>query len=66
MSTDHQDATSTQEQYNGLSVVEDRSCIAGWPTDTLSIDHIIKSNDDDDVPHTIIVFIPGNPGVIEL
>lgn len=63
MSTDHQDDTS-QEQCHGLSVVEDRSCIAGWPTDTLSIDHIIKSDYDVPHTHTIIVFIPGNPGVI--
>jgi hypothetical protein len=43
-----------QEEW---SVHEERICICGWPTDTLSIDLVSPA-------HTLILFIPGNPGVI--
>lgn len=62
----------------GLRVVEGRACICGWPTDTLTIDD--DDDDDDDLyqndvhstsrhdknaaTHTLLIFIPGNPGVI--
>ena len=54
------------EQYPGLSVAERNMSICGWPTDTLQIDHIISSDNDahHQSPHTLIIFIPGNPGVI--
>lgn len=63
----------------GLRVVEGRACICGWPTDTLTIDDDDDDDDDlyqNDVhstsrhdnltltTHTLLFFIPGNPGVI--
>jgi hypothetical protein len=39
------------------SIQEERLCICGWPTDTLSIDLVSPA-------HTLILFIPGNPGVV--
>ena len=32
--------------------------ILGWPTDTVSVQH------DNDKPHTLLIFVPGNPGCI--
>jgi pimeloyl-ACP methyl ester carboxylesterase len=32
--------------------------ILGWPTDTISIDFLSSRQ----VPHTVLIFIPGNPG----
>ena len=54
------------EQYSGLSAVERNVCICGWPTAALEIDHINSSDNDahHQSPHTLIIFIPGNPGVI--
>ena len=52
---------STKEQYKDLSVIEKQECICGWPTDTLSID--IKT--ENSVIHSLIIFTPGNPGVIQ-
>ena len=52
---------STKEQYPGLSVIEKQECICGWPTDTLSIDINTENTD----VHTLILFTPGNPGVIQ-
>ena len=64
----------------GLRVVEGRACICGWPTDTLTIDDDddLYQNDvhstsihDKNNPYynaathiTLLIFIPGNPGVI--
>jgi hypothetical protein len=45
-----------------VAVTEDRISICGWPTDVLSIDHIVSQNGPN--PHTLLLFIPGNPGVI--
>mmetsp|Transcript_27565 Transcript_27565/g.66333 ORF Transcript_27565/g.66333 Transcript_27565/m.66333 type:complete len:380 (+) Transcript_27565:80-1219(+) len=64
-----------EHQYPNLSVIEDQVCICGWQTDTLLINQGQRhSTDDDDVSsrrnqrnssaHTLIIFIPGNPGVI--
>mmetsp|Transcript_4310 Transcript_4310/g.12158 ORF Transcript_4310/g.12158 Transcript_4310/m.12158 type:complete len:368 (-) Transcript_4310:68-1171(-) len=35
--------------------------ICGWPTDTFAIDYD-GSDVDSDPPHTVLLFIPGNPG----
>jgi len=51
---------STKEQYKDLSVIEKQECICGWPTDTLSIDI-----NTDNRTKTLILFTPGNPGVIQ-
>jgi len=51
----------TKEQYKDLSVIEKQECICGWPTDTVNIDLNII---DDDV-HSLILFTPGNPGVVQ-
>ena len=57
---------STKEKYKDLSVTEKQECICGWPTDTVNIDLNII---DDDVHslnvHSLILFTPGNPGVIQ-
>ncbi len=41
--------------------------LCGWPSDTFSIDYYVPFHDDVriDVPHTVLVFVPGNPGLIE-
>ena len=46
--------------------------VHGWPTATFSIRHFSSGDDDcsrssysPERPHTILVFIPGNPGLIE-
>ena len=44
--------------------------ILHWPTDTVSIDYYDDTDDDTDtqghhVAHTILLFVPGNPGCIE-
>ena len=52
---------STKEQYPDLSVIENQECICGWPTDTVNIDHDI----DYLLIHTLIIFTPGNPGVVQ-
>eukprot|EP00579_Thalassiosira_antarctica_P015731 CAMPEP_0201935128 /NCGR_PEP_ID=MMETSP0903-20130614/34901_1 /ASSEMBLY_ACC=CAM_ASM_000552 /TAXON_ID=420261 /ORGANISM="Thalassiosira antarctica, Strain CCMP982" /LENGTH=154 /DNA_ID=CAMNT_0048475489 /DNA_START=60 /DNA_END=521 /DNA_ORIENTATION=+ len=56
---------------NNLAVSEDRVCICGWPTDTLVIDRhdgnfdaISSHNNENAATHTLLLFIPGNPGVI--
>ncbi|KAL3783824.1 hypothetical protein HJC23_005317 [Cyclotella cryptica] len=46
-----------------MEVTEDRISICGWPTDVVSIDHCVGTSGVSQ-PHTLIVFIPGNPGVI--
>jgi len=51
---------STKEQYPDLSVIGKQECICGWPTDTVNIDLDIDNHDI----HTLILFTPGNPGVI--
>jgi pimeloyl-ACP methyl ester carboxylesterase len=47
------------------NVTERQRKILGWPTDTLSIDYPCHCKDDNstiETPHTILIFIPGNPG----
>jgi hypothetical protein len=61
------------DAHADLAVLE-RVCICGWPTDTLSIDHHgwsynyatseHKNNAPASTTHTLLLFIPGNPGVI--
>ena len=34
--------------------------VLGWPSDAFSVDHVSSQE-----PHTVLVFIPGNPGLIE-
>lgn len=52
---------STKEQYPDLLVIEKQECICGWPTDTVNIDHDIIEKEI----HTLILFTPGNPGVVQ-
>ncbi len=55
-----------------LSVLERRVHICGWPTDTLSIDYYGRNATSESknngpassTTHTLLLFIPGNPGVI--
>ena len=51
---------STKEQYKDLSVIEKQECICGWPTDTVNID--LRKGER---VHTLILFTPGNPGVVQ-
>jgi len=53
---------ATNNEHEGLVVSEDRACICGWPTDILTIDH--RDGNSVAVPHTLLLFIPGNPGVV--
>lgn len=46
-----------------MRTTEDRFLICGWPTDVLSIDNDSCTNDASK-SHTLLLFIPGNPGVI--
>lgn len=52
---------SGEHSFSRLSVVEGRINICGWPTDTVSIDHAAAREVR---PHTLLLFVPGNPGVI--
>ena len=52
---------STKEQYKDLLVIEKQECICGWPTDTVNID----LDRDKSFVHTLILFTPGNPGVVQ-
>ncbi|KAL9186277.1 hypothetical protein ACHAXT_005515 [Thalassiosira profunda] len=49
-----------------LDVSEHRVCICGWPTDALAIDHRRDKSDNSRhrAEHTLLLFVPGNPGVI--
>lgn len=51
--------------YDNIRVKETVRDILKWPTDTAEIDYI-DPNDPSKVecPHTIIVFFPGNPGLV--
>jgi pimeloyl-ACP methyl ester carboxylesterase len=40
-------------------VTKIQTTVLGWPTDTVSIDFHTYSRED---PHTVLIFIPGNPG----
>lgn len=46
--------------------VEDRvRTVLGWPTDTVEIDYVGPNNTTkQEQPHTVIVFFPGNPGLV--
>jgi len=39
--------------------------VLGWPSNTFSIHHVEASTGRPEFPHTVLVFIPGNPGLIE-
>ena len=67
----------SDHQYPGLTIKENRVCICGWPTDELTIVHCQNSDDETTSPassgntknttdeaHTLLFFVPGNPGVI--
>lgn len=43
---------------------KERIDLLGWPTDVVSVDATAKKEDDDEdnIIHTVIIFIPGNPG----
>jgi hypothetical protein len=45
-----------------MEVQEERIDICGWPTDVVSIDH--PNTTDNSKRRTLLLFIPGNPGVI--
>ena len=55
--------TKSQPKTATMKVAENRRSICGWPTDVLSIDHCVRTSGFSK-PHTLIAFIPGNPGVI--
>lgn len=46
-----------------MKVTENRISICGWPTDVVAIDHCV-GNSGLSKPHTLLFFVPGNPGVI--
>ena len=51
------------------NVREEVTSILGWPTDTVAVDFVKQSSAPSrspriDCPHTIIIFIPGNPGCV--
>lgn len=56
---------TTQSTHN-VHVREEVKNFLGWPTDTVSVDYNVTENSTwhQKRPHTIIVFIPGNPGCI--
>ena len=45
-----------------VSVNESRREILGWPTDTFEIDRLDGPDESSQYPHTVLLFIPGNPG----
>jgi pimeloyl-ACP methyl ester carboxylesterase len=49
-------------------VKEEVITILGWPTDTVSVDYTTDSASEQEAqperPHTLLVFVPGNPGCI--
>jgi hypothetical protein len=52
---------------NDLKIEKHVKQICGWPTDVASIDyHRVKSMKQSNkcFPHTILMFVPGNPGCI--
>ncbi|KAL7544712.1 hypothetical protein ACHAWF_008079 [Thalassiosira exigua] len=54
---------------DGLVVNSDRKHICGWPTDTVTIDHVeedvsLDKNAARTDARTLILFVPGNPGVV--
>jgi sulfur carrier protein ThiS len=59
------------DEYSRIRVEERLQDILQWPTDTVEIDYlhddIVSENDGVSVesPHTIIVFFPGNPGLVK-
>ena len=55
-------------EYDNIRVEEKVRDILKWPTDTAEIDYRDPSdpsnNNKLECPHTIIVFFPGNPGLV--
>jgi pimeloyl-ACP methyl ester carboxylesterase len=47
-----------------LRVTRNVETIMGWPSDTFSVD-FRAGHDLQNFPHTVLVFIPGNPGLVE-
>lgn len=45
-----------------VSVKEEVVTLEGWPTEVVRVDH--SSSSSTKLPHTIVVFVPGNPGCI--
>jgi pimeloyl-ACP methyl ester carboxylesterase len=67
MSDNPRDARDRQRSSDdGIVVfVEQRiRTVLGWPSDVFSMD-CVANNGDSEIPHTLIIFIPGNPGLVE-
>ena len=47
-----------------MKVTEERLDICGWPTDVLSIEHDADIGNESPKPTALILFVPGNPGVV--
>ena len=59
------DQKQQNEKEMELELKKEIKQIAGWATDTVSINYVNKSKDQDIIrPHTIILFVPGNPGCV--
>ena len=54
---------NAKEKFN-LRIKQCVREISTWPTDVASIDYINEETNQPHVPHTIFLFIPGNPGCI--
>jgi pimeloyl-ACP methyl ester carboxylesterase len=60
------------DDNNAVTVTTEVRTILQWPSDTFSIDHVKAASAQNDhraqpsspIVHTVIVFIPGNPGLI--
>ena len=52
---------------NQVRVREQEQIIAGWKTDTVSIECVTRNGNHGAsiVPHTLLLFIPGNPGCVQ-
>ena len=51
--------------YDNIRVQEKVRTILNWPTDTVEIDYIDpKDSTRVERPHTILIFFPGNPGLV--
>lgn len=55
------------DEYSTIRVEERVREILHWPTDTVEIDYFAENGSQavDDSPHTILVFFPGNPGLVK-
>lgn len=49
-----------------LRVTREVRTVLGWPSDTFAIDyHATRDAHTPEFPHTVLVFVPGNPGLTE-